>query len=84
VAGAKGSAPAPKKLSGREERDLEKRLKALERKIAKLDEEKRALNAQLLEVTDNAEAKRVRERLAAASEEVATLEHEWLELSGDL
>jgi ATP-binding cassette subfamily F protein 3 len=81
TSGAANHAP---KLSSRDQRDLDKRLKALERKIAKLDEEKRTLNAQLLEVTDNAQAKRVRERLAAASEEVATLEHEWLELSGDL
>ena len=35
-------------------------------------------------MTDNAEAKQLRERLAAVSEEVATLEHEWLDLSGDL
>jgi ATP-binding cassette subfamily F protein 3 len=73
-----------KKLSGREERELEKRLKSLERRIAKLDEEKRDLNAKLLEVTDNAEAKRVRQRIAAVSDEVAALEHEWLESSGDL
>jgi ATP-binding cassette subfamily F protein 3 len=81
---ASGAAKGSPKLTGRDQRDLDKRLKSLERKIAKLDDEKRGLNAQLLEVTDNAEAKRVRDRLAAVSEEVAVLEHEWLEASGDL
>ncbi len=78
------AAPAKRKLSGREERELEKRIKALERKIAKLDDEKKELSAKLLEVTDAAESKRVQQRLAALAEEVATLEHEWLEASGDL
>jgi len=83
VAAATGSA-APRRLNGREERELEKRLRALERKIAKLDELKKELNARLMQVTDAAESKRVREQLAALSEEVAALEHEWLEASGDL
>jgi ATP-binding cassette subfamily F protein 3 len=82
--GATGAASTKPKLTGRDQRDLDKRLKSLERKIAKLDEEKRDLNARLLEVTDAAEAKRACERLAAVADEVATLEHEWLEASGDL
>jgi ATP-binding cassette subfamily F protein 3 len=79
-----GGGVATKRLTGREERELEKRVRALERKIAKLDEEKKELSAQLMQVTDAAESKRVRERLAAVSDEVAALEHEWLEASGDL
>ena len=77
-------ANAVKRLTGREERELEKRVRALERKIAKLDEEKKELSTQLMQVTDAADSKRVRERLAAVSDEVAALEHEWLEASGDL
>jgi ATP-binding cassette subfamily F protein 3 len=73
-----------RKLSGREERELEKRLRALERKIARLDDEKKELNARLMEVVDAAESKRLREQLAKLAEEVAQLEHEWLEGSGDL
>jgi ATP-binding cassette subfamily F protein 3 len=83
--GVDGAVHAPvKKLSGREERELEKRVRALERKIAKLDDEKKDLNGKLMEVTDGAESKRIRERLSALAEEVAGLEHEWLESSGDL
>jgi ATP-binding cassette subfamily F protein 3 len=81
---AAGAAAPQRKLSGREERELEKRIKSLERKIAKLDDEKKDLNAKLMEVVDGAESKRLRDRLAAIAAEVATLEHEWLDASGDL
>jgi ATP-binding cassette subfamily F protein 3 len=79
-----GGRGAKRVLSGREERELEKRIKSLERKIVKLDDEKKELNAKLATVTDGAEVKRLRERLAALGEEIASLEHEWLEASGDL
>jgi ATP-binding cassette subfamily F protein 3 len=84
VAASFGQATSLKRLTGREERELEKRVRALERKIAKLDEEKKELSTQLMQVADAAESKRVRERLTAVSDEVAALEHEWLEASGDL
>ena len=83
-ASAGGALPPARKLSGREERELEKRIRALERKIAKLDDEKRELSAKLMQVTDAAESKRIRDQLAAMAEEIAALEHEWLEASGDL
>jgi ATP-binding cassette subfamily F protein 3 len=83
-ASADGHAAPARKLSGREERELEKRVRALERKIAKLDDEKKELNAKLLQVTDAAESKRIGQQLAKIGEEVAALEHEWLEASGDL
>jgi ATP-binding cassette subfamily F protein 3 len=83
-AAATGVLAPARKLSGREERELEKRVRALERKIAKLDEEKKELNAKMMEVTNAVESKRVQQRLAAVADEVASLEHEWLEASGDL
>ena len=79
-----GGGSSKQKLSGRDQRDQEKRLKAVERKIAKLDDEKRTLTQQLAEVADAAQSAKLRTRLAAVAEEVAALEHEWLEVSGDL
>jgi ATP-binding cassette, subfamily F, member 3 len=80
---AGGAAPR-KQLSGKEERELEKRLKAVERKIAKLDDEKKQLTSSLMTITDGKESKRVQEQIAAMATEIAELEHEWLEISGDL
>jgi ATP-binding cassette subfamily F protein 3 len=82
-ASAVASAPA-RKLSGREERELEKRLRAIERKIAKLDEEKKELTAKLMETVDAKQASQTQTELAAMAQEIESLEHEWLEVSGDL
>ena len=82
--GSTGSAAPAKKLSGREERELEKRLRAIERKIAKLDDEKKELNKQFTQAANAADAKRLQEQLATISAELATLEHEWLEASGEI
>lgn len=82
-ASAVASAPA-RKLSGREERELEKRLRAIERKIAKLDEEKKELTAKLMETVDAKQASQTQSDLAAMAQEIESLEHEWLEVSGDL
>jgi ATP-binding cassette, subfamily F, member 3 len=73
-----------KVLSGKEERELEKRMKAVERKIAKLDDEKKLLTASLMTITDAKESKRVQDQINAMSAEIAELEHEWLQISGDL
>ena len=81
---AGGTTASRKQLSGKEERELEKRLKAVERKIAKLDDEKKQLTASLMTITDGKESKRVQDQLAAMAAEIAELEHEWLEISGDL
>ena len=81
---AAGATASRKQLSGKEERELEKRLKSVERKIAKLDDEKKQLSASLMTITDGKESKRVQDQLAAMAAEIAELEHEWLQISGDL
>jgi ATP-binding cassette subfamily F protein 3 len=81
---ADGGTASRKQLSGKEERELEKRLKAVERKIAKLDDEKKQLTASLMTITDGKESKRVQDQLAVMAAEIAELEHEWLQISGDL
>ncbi|MEN0109969.1 MAG: ABC-F family ATP-binding cassette domain-containing protein [Planctomycetota bacterium] len=76
--GGKRGAAAPGSKAGR---DLQKRLKSVERKIAKLDDEKKTLADEQATVTDAAEATRLHERLGEIAAEVETLEAEWLDLS---
>ena len=84
------STPSPdgkvstRKIGGREERELQKRLKSLERKIAKLDEEKTALQQQLQTVTETAAAQELHEQLTLSAAEVEQLEEQWLEVYNEL
>jgi ATP-binding cassette, subfamily F, member 3 len=78
------AATADRKARARSDRDSQKKLKAVERKIARMDEEKRAVGEKLLSVTETKEAQRLQSELAKLTAELATLEEEWLELSADL
>jgi ATP-binding cassette subfamily F protein 3 len=73
-----------RKGQARADRDAQKKLKSVERRISRLDDEKRDVGEQLLQVTDAAEAKRLQARHAKLTEELAQLEEEWLELSTEL
>jgi ATP-binding cassette subfamily F protein 3 len=73
-----------RKARARADRDSQKKLKAVERKIARLDDEKRGVGEKLLSVTDAAEARRLQTQLTSLTAELATLEEEWLELSSEL
>ena len=75
---------ADRKSRGRADRDSQKKLKTVERKIARLDDEKKAISAKLLTVTEAAEAQRLHGELTKLTTELATLEEEWLELSSEL
>lgn len=75
---------ADRKSRARADRDTQKAIRALERKIQKMDEEKRSLNERLLTVTETADAQRVHEQLTAVTEELEQLEEQWLELSGEM
>ena len=77
-------ADAARKRGGKEERELQKRLKSLERKIAKLDERKSELQQQLLSVTEAAAAQDLHEQLTALNPEVEQLEEEWLKVYNEL
>ena len=68
----------------RNERDLRKEIKTLERTIAQLDEQKRALNAQLLQSTDAAEALRLHNEVAALTEQLAEAEERWCQLQEEI
>lgn len=82
--GPEASSSGTRKLGGREERDLQKKLKSVERKIAKLDEEKKSINAELLTITDAKAAQKTHEQLTQLGSEVEKLEEEWLEIYNEL
>ena len=73
--------PAKRKLSYKEQRELESlpaKIEALEKEIAEID---RALGDPSLYVKDPVQAARFAERLAPAKEELDAAETRWLELS---
>jgi ATP-binding cassette subfamily F protein 3 len=75
---------AERKTSARADREAQKKLKAVERKIARLDDEKRQVSEKLLTVTDAGEATKLQAQLSALTAELAQLEEEWLERSAEL
>jgi ATP-binding cassette subfamily F protein 3 len=75
---------AGRKADARSDREAQKKLKTVERKIARLDEEKRSISDKLLTVTETAEATRLQAEMARLTAELATLEEEWLERSAEL
>lgn len=68
------------KSDAQRERERKKELSALERKIARLDEQKKTLHAQLMEATDADVAQRLHDELTAVATELDTAESRWLEL----
>ena len=59
---------------------MRKEVAALERNIARLDDRKRLLNAQLQETTDAAEAMRLHEEISRITKELTPIEERWCEL----
>ena len=78
----------PAKVASRPRRGtsvmLRKEIKTLEQTIAQLDEQKRALNAQLLESTDAAEALRLHNEVAALTAQLAEAEERWCQLQEEI
>ncbi|MDH3718290.1 MAG: ABC transporter C-terminal domain-containing protein, partial [Planctomycetota bacterium] len=62
------------------QRDARKQIASLERKIAGLDDRKRALNQQLLVTADAAEAQRLHEEVQNLQSEIESVEQRWFEL----
>jgi ATP-binding cassette subfamily F protein 3 len=82
--GSVTTAAADRKAQARADRDGQKKLKNVERKIARLDEEKRALSERLLSATEAAEAQRLHVEFTKLAADLAKLEEQWLELSAEL
>lgn len=86
-AASKPTAPGPPqadhRTDQREQRRRQKEIKNLEKKIAKLDDDKREINGKLLNETDPDEAVRLHDRLTELADELAEIENRWMELAGD-
>ena len=79
-------APAPPRaarVDPRDDRRRQKEMKNLEKKIARMDEDKRDIGSQLLQATDPDAALRLHEQLTEIAEQLAEIEQRWLELAGD-
>ncbi len=72
-----------RKAQARAERDQQKRVAAIERKIARLDDERRELNERLLSTTETAEAQRLHRGLTELTDQIETLEEEWFALQSE-
>jgi ATP-binding cassette subfamily F protein 3 len=87
-AGAKHPAAVakPAKVSPRraQRNDLRKEIKALERTITQIDEQKRALATQLLQSTDADEALRLHNELSVLTAPLADAEERWCRLQEDI
>ncbi|RIK83607.1 MAG: ABC transporter ATP-binding protein [Planctomycetota bacterium] len=64
------------------QREWKKEVSALEKKIARLDEQKKSVQAQLMEATDAAAAQRLHDELLALTSELDAAECRWLDLQG--
>ena len=74
---------APKRAH-RDKRVVRKELKTLEKTVAQLDEQKRALNAEMMKSTDAAEALRLHNEITAVTEQLTEAEERWCELQEEL
>ncbi len=83
--GDSSSASAPK-LTGKAFHDASKRVSAIERKLAKLEEQKADLEAQMAahDPSDYEGLGKLNEQLQAVTDESESLEMEWMELSEQL
>ena len=86
--GGSGGPPPPKKASGgdarMDERKLRKELSKAEKAVARFDEKKTDLNAQLLSETDPDEALRLHNELTEITEKLTEAEDRWCELQEQL
>src|SRR5262249_36749173 len=78
------SAKAAPREAKRDERTIKKEMTNLERTIARLDEQKKQINAQLLESTDPAEALRLHHEVTALADQLTEAEEKWCALQLEL
>lgn len=75
------TAPRPK---GRDERTVRKEISAIEKTIAKLDEQKKAANAQLMQSTDAKDALRLHNEVETLTAQLTEAEERWCALQAEI
>jgi ATP-binding cassette subfamily F protein 3 len=81
---ARPAVKAPARSSQKNERAARKEIKAIEQTIAQLDEQKRSLNARLLESTDAAAALQLHNEIAELTTRLTAAEERWCELQEEI
>jgi len=75
---------APVRVVRRLEKDVRKEIRSVEKTIATLDDEKKALNAQMMKSTNAKEALRLHNELQAVTTQLDTAEESWTRLSEEM
>lgn len=81
---AKAAPKAAPKVQKRSEREIRKEMSNLERSIAKLDEQKKLANTQLMSSTDAQAALKLHNEFSALTTQLAEAEERWLVLQEEL
>ena len=79
-----GKAPSVAKSNNRDQRKMRKELNAIERKIAKLDGEKKELDKEMLKTTDAEEAMKLHEKISEIATQLSESEDRWCEIQEEL
>lgn len=79
-----GSPKAGSTLSGKEHHSARKQLRNLEKTIARLDEQRKALNAEMLNTTDAKKTLDLHNQIKAIQVELSDAEEKWCTLSEEL
>jgi len=80
----KGGTKVEKPSSGKDIHQQRKTLRNLEKNIAKLDEQRKALNAEMLNTSDAKKAMSLHTQIETVAKELAEVEERWVELSQEL
>ncbi|MCA9009333.1 MAG: ABC-F family ATP-binding cassette domain-containing protein, partial [Planctomycetaceae bacterium] len=83
-AGKGAGSKVEKPSSGKDIHQQRKTLRNLEKSIAKLDEQRKALNAEMLNTSDAKKAMTLHTQIEAVAKELAEVEERWCELSQEL
>jgi len=75
---------AAPRTARRSEREVRKEMTNLERTIARLDEQKRLVNTQLMAATDPAEALRLHNEVSGLTTKLAEAEDRWCQLQEEV